>query len=399
MGNTSGKSLRRGTADKSSSSLSLKGREDTVENLSRWITAEKRRTQDILEENYDVYKQRMHLLKHMFKQLDPNIMATATFVNHGDLELAVKYDVSRRQLLVKIIQARDLRARDLRGKTSDPYVKLWLQKERGGEVGNVYKTRIMPKTLSPKWNEIFSFPIDNMDLLDGTFLIFQVWDNDITERDDMIGENVVSISSMNISSGRHEFNAWYSLKASTDLNITGTVSFDISFEMPDVLTIKVLKGEGLTQKSTDRLPNCRVKLQVPGIALCFETEIKENTIDPVWEETFEFPVTLDQLCTKYIVLHVIDVRDGQQNETLGQIIYDLDNITPHSGFNGTMELADLKNSERLRSRWFQHFLLQEFRESLTAHANFHQPSFLFKNSEGTKVHLFPIEYKVFVNIL
>lgn len=66
----------------------------------------------------------MHLLKHMFKQLDPNIMATATHVNHGDLELAAKFDVTRRQILIKIIQARDLRARDLRGKTADPYVKV-----------------------------------------------------------------------------------------------------------------------------------------------------------------------------------------------------------------------------------------------------------------------------------
>lgn len=101
-----------------------------------------------------------------------------------------------------------------------------------------------------------------MDILDGTYLVFQVWDNDITEKDDMIGENIVSISSMNLSSGQREFNARYSLKASTDLNITGTLSFDISFEMPDILKVKIIKGDGLTKKSEDRLPNCRVKLQV-----------------------------------------------------------------------------------------------------------------------------------------
>ncbi len=42
----------------------------------------------------------------------------------GEVKLSLKYDRRRRMLLVKVVNARDLIAKDLRGKASDPYVKV-----------------------------------------------------------------------------------------------------------------------------------------------------------------------------------------------------------------------------------------------------------------------------------
>lgn len=60
MGNNHGKNIKRGTNEKSQSSTSLKHREDDIENLSRWMTAETRRNKDIIEETYDAYKVNAH---------------------------------------------------------------------------------------------------------------------------------------------------------------------------------------------------------------------------------------------------------------------------------------------------------------------------------------------------
>ena len=62
----------------------------------------------------------MGILKQLFKKMDPTIMRTATYAPHGDIELAFRYHQDK--LYVQVIRARGLQAKDLRGKTSDPYV-------------------------------------------------------------------------------------------------------------------------------------------------------------------------------------------------------------------------------------------------------------------------------------
>ena len=68
----------------------------------------------------------MQILKHLYKKMDPTIMKSATFATNGELELSFKYLPTREAMLIKVIQARDLNAKDLRGKTSDPYVQVQL---------------------------------------------------------------------------------------------------------------------------------------------------------------------------------------------------------------------------------------------------------------------------------
>ncbi len=41
------------------------------------------------------------------------------------------------------------------------------------------------------------------------------------------------------------------------------------------------------------------------------------------------------------MFHVVDFDDAGKNESLGQVIIDLMNFDPDSGFRGNFELADL----------------------------------------------------------
>ena len=69
-------------------------------------------------------QENMNILKQLFKKMDPSILKTSTFSDHGDVQLSFKYDPTRELLLVKVICCRDLEPKDLRGKSADPYVKV-----------------------------------------------------------------------------------------------------------------------------------------------------------------------------------------------------------------------------------------------------------------------------------
>lgn len=59
------------------------------------------------------------------------------------------------QLTVGIKQAGSLKAMDL-GKSSDPYVKVYILPEKS----NVFETKVFKNTLNPFFNEQFTFKVD-----------------------------------------------------------------------------------------------------------------------------------------------------------------------------------------------------------------------------------------------
>ena len=66
----------------------------------------------------------MQLLKQLFKKMDPSVMNVGASSTMGEVQLSFKYNAEQQILLVKVIRCRDLSAKDLRGKSSDPYVKV-----------------------------------------------------------------------------------------------------------------------------------------------------------------------------------------------------------------------------------------------------------------------------------
>ena len=64
----------------------------------------------------------MMILKQIFKKMDPDLMNNSSHGSQGELQLSFKHDASREVLLVKVIRARELNARNLRGKAANAYV-------------------------------------------------------------------------------------------------------------------------------------------------------------------------------------------------------------------------------------------------------------------------------------
>ena len=113
----------------------------------------------------------------------------------GSLYFQVEYDKSKTALVVTVVRASDLPAKDPSIGSSDPYVKLQLLPEKRHKV----KTRVLRKTLNPVYDEIFTFYGIDYNQLQGLTLHFVVLSFDRFSRDDIIGEVLYPLSGLDLA--------------------------------------------------------------------------------------------------------------------------------------------------------------------------------------------------------
>ncbi|CAM9942809.1 unnamed protein product, partial [Phaeothamnion confervicola] len=128
------------------------------------------------------------------------------------LEDAQQRQLTIGELYVHVIEARGLKASDLNGR-SDPYCRLqltgrflshgqeWPKEHRCGGV-----TDVCIRTLSPRWDEEFRFPVWRA----GAVLRIWVWDWDRTSDDDLLG--VLDIPLRGELMGQKVVDRWYAVK-------------------------------------------------------------------------------------------------------------------------------------------------------------------------------------------
>ena len=283
--------------------------------------------EDVLEEDPDDkqariaiddhqhYLTNMLALKGIFKKLDPAVMKTSQPV-HGDVKLSIKYLPEKSLLLVKVIQAQDLLANDLRGQSSDPYVKIDLFIDRAlqePELGVPRSTTIAENTRNPVFNEIFSFSLAS-DKLATAQLRLSVWSNDkLGGNDDFIGERHIYLNDVDCSD--KAVTSWYSLQPEIDISIGGEIGVKLEFKLPQTLTVTVSSASNLKEMNLTAEPYVRV--YIPGVPYLHKTKpYKGGKDDPVWNESFDFPIAKEELSEKYVVLIVSDAND--ENSYLGE---------------------------------------------------------------------------------
>uniref|UniRef100_A0AAY5EZ96 Synaptotagmin VIa n=1 Tax=Electrophorus electricus TaxID=8005 RepID=A0AAY5EZ96_ELEEL len=118
----------------------------------------------------------------------------------GRINFSLRYDYENEMLLVHVLKAFDLPAKDLCG-SSDPYVKIYLLPDR-----KKFQTRVHRKTLNPTFDESFQFPVP-YDELPARKLHLSVFDFDRFSRHDMIGEVVVD-NLLEVSDLSRETSIW-----------------------------------------------------------------------------------------------------------------------------------------------------------------------------------------------
>ncbi|CAG5117897.1 unnamed protein product, partial [Candidula unifasciata] len=108
----------------------------------------------------------------------------------GVIQLQISHDDFDNTLNVHVIQARNLRPRDLNG-LSDPFVKLYLLPGRGQE--NKRRTKHIPRTLNPEWHQTVMFQDVARLELQNKVLEVTVWDYDRFKTNDFLGELIIEL--------------------------------------------------------------------------------------------------------------------------------------------------------------------------------------------------------------
>ncbi|XP_064175591.1 protein piccolo-like [Anguilla rostrata] len=118
----------------------------------------------------------------------------------GEIQLQINYDKNLGNLIVHVLQARNLAPRDNNG-YSDPFVKVYLLPGRGqvmvvqnASAENKRRTKHMQKSVNPEWNQTVIYKNIHLEQLKKKTLEVTVWDYDRFSSNDFLGEVLIDLS-------------------------------------------------------------------------------------------------------------------------------------------------------------------------------------------------------------
>ncbi|NWI24392.1 SYT3 protein, partial [Sula dactylatra] len=154
--------------------------------------------------------------------------------------VALRYAYGTQQLVVRVLRALDLPAKDANG-FSDPYVKIYLLPDRKKK----FQTKVHRKTLNPVFDETFSFGVPFAEL-PARRLHFSVYDFDRFSRHDLIGQ-VVLDNLLEAAERGAEVPIWRDIvEGSGEKADLGEVNFSLCY-LPTAgrLTVTVIRASNL----------------------------------------------------------------------------------------------------------------------------------------------------------
>uniref|UniRef100_UPI003AAFB485 multiple C2 and transmembrane domain-containing protein 1 isoform X2 n=1 Tax=Centroberyx gerrardi TaxID=166262 RepID=UPI003AAFB485 len=269
-------------------------------------------------------------------------------------ELHRKAQLWRGIVSIALIEGRDLIPMDPNG-LSDPYAKFRLGHQK-------YRSKTMPKTLSPQWREQFDLHLFEET---GGVLEITVWDRDTGRRDDFIGRCLLDLSTLAkehthrlelpLEESRGSVVLLVTLTASSHVSISdlSVTPLDDPDERREILKrygvlkslstlrdvgmvqIKVMRAEGLmaadvTGKSD---PFCVVELNNDRL----QTHTVYKNLNPEWNKVFTFNV---KDIHSVLEVTVFDEDRDRSADFLGKVAIPLLHIC-----NGEQKGYMLKNKE------------------------------------------------------
>ncbi|XP_072549685.1 synaptotagmin Va [Salminus brasiliensis] len=233
----------------------------------------------------------------------------------GKLEYSLDYNFTDNQLIVGILQAQDLPAMDIGG-TSDPYVKVYMLPDKKKK----FETKVQRKNLCPVFNETFIFKIPFNDLA-GQTLVLQVFDFDRFGKHDVIGEIKIAMNSIDLGQPIHE---WKDLVGGEkeEQEKLGDICISLRYvPTSGKLTVCVMEAKNLKKMDVGGLsdPFVKVVLQHNGKRLKKKkTTVKQNTLNPYFNESFSFEIPFAQIQKIQVLITVYDYDKLGSNDAIGK---------------------------------------------------------------------------------
>lgn len=258
-----------------------------------------------------------------------NEMKKTKVQNLGKLRFALHYNLTKNELQVNIIKAANLPIHDNR-EGVNPFVKVSLLPQQFCW----QRTKTIVENPDPVFNETFIISGFSKDRMKDYTLQFRV----VNERDnfqdrygdDVIGEIHFPLSELKNVDTRPSFSIikWMELQNSklyeTEYSHQGEICVSLCFRpISGRLIVTVTRVRGLPKTAAERTdPYVKLSLFCDGIRLDkANTRVKRKTLNPVYNEKFNFNVSADQISMTTVVLKItnhFDVTSGGGN--LGTIL-------------------------------------------------------------------------------
>ncbi|EDW59523.1 synaptotagmin-4 [Drosophila virilis] len=260
----------------------------------------------------------------------------------GTIYFKLRYLAERNALMVSIIRCRGLPCKGgaggtgdiptgMNGRTqaaTDPYVKLQLLPDKQHKV----KTRVVRNTRNPVYDEDFTFYGLNMNDLQNMSLHFVILSFDRYSRDDVIGEVVCPLSSIEIGDISKEALSISKEIQPRSLKIRAQGRGELLISLcwqpaAGRLTVVLLKARNLPRMDVTGLadPYVKIYLLYNGQRIAKKkTHVKKRTLSPVFNESFAFDIpaaegtgaTLEGVSLELMLL---DWDRVTKNEVIGRL--------------------------------------------------------------------------------
>ncbi|XP_020283550.1 synaptotagmin-1, partial [Pseudomyrmex gracilis] len=216
----------------------------------------------------------------------------------GELKLGLLYDANAGILTVRLIEAHDLRPRELSG-IADPYAKIRLLPDRN----NVWQTTIHRRTLNPVFDEDFVFEVTPASSLLGRTLEILLYDFDAFTRHRGLGYVQLPLSSMTdlganmvtVTKPVLRYGAEGGFKAPPLGELMVSISYQLCAEK---LTVIVIRARNLPviDDVANANPYVKVSLIQDGKSLKKKKSgVRHEATSPVWNDILSFDVSGDVL--------------------------------------------------------------------------------------------------------
>uniref|UniRef100_A0AC35TMM5 Synaptotagmin n=1 Tax=Rhabditophanes sp. KR3021 TaxID=114890 RepID=A0AC35TMM5_9BILA len=264
------------------------------------------------------------LSKQLFSSLSKDSTTSSeqqTSYPYGELRYKMDYDFSTNKLAVTIVQCRNLPAMDRNG-LCDGYVRLNILPDKKQK----FETKIKRNNLNPVFEETFLFNLSFSELSQKT-LKAVVYDFDRLSADDKCGQILIPLESIDFGSVTDNWAVLERPENDDDSKETrlGDICFSTRYrQTTSTLTVTIMEARNLKKmdiltQSSD--PYCKIYLfHGKKLLMKKKTSIKFKTLNPYYNESFQFKVIPSQLNNFRMEVLIVDYDKLSKNDLIGSVV-------------------------------------------------------------------------------